>query len=321
MDILYDFQQINQNPNNMRTKKSLGQNFLRNPKILKKIADFAKIEKGDAVVEVGSGEGTLTELLLERAGKVIAIEKDERLTELLKEKFKQQISTRLTAEQDDKLKIITEDVLQLPSDFFADFAHFSSKNMTKKSSVGGSYKLVGNIPYYITGALFKKFMQSQNPPESITFVVQKEVANRIMARNGKESILSISIKVYGEPEYGGVVKAGSFYPKPKVDSAIISIRNINKEKFLKSGLVGQVFKDQTLGEQESKFFEILKAGFAHKRKLLMKNLEKISKETFDILGRKEIFEKCGIPEKARAENLSIENWVCLTMEFSTKINP
>jgi len=261
-------------------KKSLGQNFLRDKGILQKIADFAQIDKEDVVVEVGPGEGSLTEFLLEKAKKVIAIEKDERMVEFLKEKFKKEI-------EKEKLEVIEGDILNLQ-----DFYQVSE------------YILVGNIPYYITGALFKKFLENPpagGPPKSITFVVQKEVAERIMAKDGKESILSISVKVYGQPEYGDIIKAGSFNPKPKVDSAIISIREISKENFK--------------GVSEKKFFEILKTGFAHKRKMLIRNLEKVSKAAFDTPRLKEIFEKCGISEKARAENLSVENWVCLTKEL------
>ncbi len=282
-----------------KTKKSLGQNFLRDKKILKKIVDFARIEKTDTVVEVGPGEGTLTELLLERAEKVIAIEKDEKLAKLLENKFHKQII-------DNRLQIIEEDIL----------------NYNLKSN---DYKLIGNIPYYITGALFKKVLESENPPKSLTFVVQKEVAERIVAKNKKESILSISIKVYGEPEFGGVIKAGSFYPKPKVDSAIIAVRGINKDRF--DNLTSSSLKaSQSLngpgpsprsrrGEEdiEKKFFEILKAGFAHKRKLLSKNLKDVSRFNLDNL--REIFKKCGIAEKARAEDLSVEDWVCLTREL------
>jgi 16S rRNA (adenine1518-N6/adenine1519-N6)-dimethyltransferase len=250
----------------MKAKKSLGQNFLKDKGILKKITDFAQIEKTDTVVEVGPGEGSLTEVLLERAGKVMAIEKDERLVDSLREKFQEQILNN-------RLEIINADILNY---------ELRIKN----------YVLMGNIPYYITGALFKKFLSTQggefNQPKSITFVVQKEVADRIIAKNGKESILSISIKAYGEPQYGGIIKAGSFNPKPKVNSAIIAIRNINKERFKNIS--------------ENKFFEILKKGFAHKRKLLINNLE-IKKEVFDI---------CEISKKVRAENLSVDNWICLT---------
>ena len=257
----------------MKTKKSLGQNFLRDEKILRKIADFAQIEKGDAVVEVGPGEGTLTKFILEKAGKVIAIEKDESLAEKLKERFKEV--------KKERLEIIVGDIL--------------AYNLKTKN-----HHLVGNIPYYITGEIFRKFLESENQPKSLTFVVQKEVADRIMTRDGKESILSISIKAYGKPEYGGVIKAGSFVPRTKVDSAIISIRNIGKERW----------KDGKITEKE--FFQILKTGFAHKRKLLIRNLN----------ASKDIFEKLEIPEKARAEDLKVEDWFDLVAEISkvSKLN-
>ena len=278
----------------MEAKKSLGQNFLKDKGILKKIADFAQIEKGDTVVEVGPGEGTLTELLLERAKKVIAVEKDERMAEFLQQKFEQEIA-------ENKLQIITGDVLKLRAESLE--LRGKEKDLKASSSKlqAPSYILVGNIPYYITGALFKKALESENPPKSITFVVQKEVAERIVARDGKESILSISIKAYGTPEYGGVIKAGSFNPKPKVDSAILGVRNISKKRFEKI--------------QEQGFFEILKAGFAHKRKLLIKNLGSVPSVSSDTLMLKKVFDKCGISEKARAEDLKVEDWFAIASEL------
>ncbi len=216
-------------------------------------------------------------MLLEKGARVVAVEKDERLAEELRVKFEKDVSLG-------KLEILNADILNY---------ELRIKN----------YALVGNIPYYITGALFKKFLE--NPPggmqpKSITFVVQKEVADRIIKI--KESILSISIKAYGEPEYGGVIKAGSFYPKPKVDSAIISVRNIGIEKF----------KDLSI----ERFFEVVKAGFSHKRKLLIKNLAEVSKVAFDTSGMIEIFKKCGISEKARAEDLKVDDWFSLTRELA-----
>jgi 16S rRNA (adenine1518-N6/adenine1519-N6)-dimethyltransferase len=267
-------------------KKSLGQNFLRDPKILKKIADFADIKKEDTVMEVGPGEGTLTKILLERTDKVIAIEKDDKLAELLKEKFKKEIV-------EGKLEIICGDILKVSKGIF-------EMPRSQKTPLD-TYKLVGNIPYYITGALFKKFLQSENPPTSIIFVMQKEVAERIMARDGKESVLSISIKVYGTPEYGGIIKAGSFNPKPKVDSAIIAVRNISKKRFED---LTPLIPLNLRGKQDTKqkFFEILRKGFSHKRKLLKNNLG-VSRSVLDI---------CKIPEKARAETLKVDDWICLT---------
>ncbi len=266
----------------MRAKKSLGQNFLKDPKILKKIADFAEITKEDVVVEVGPGEGALTEQLLKQAKKVLAIEKDEELSRLLRLKFEREIA-------DGRLEIIEGDIL----------------NYELKIK---DYVMVGNIPYYITGALFKKFLESDQQPKSITFVVQKEVADRILARDGKESILSISVKAYGEPKFGGIIKAGSFYPKPKVDSAVLAIRNVSKEKFEISPPTPLTLR----GGLETKFFEILKAGFAHKRKLLIKNLEKLA--TKEDLAK--TFEKCGLSSKIRAEDLKTGDWLALTQKLS-----
>jgi len=273
----------------MKAKKSLGlprgarakwgQNFLRDENILQRIADFAEIEKTDTVVEVGPGEGTLTKILLKKAGKVIAVEKDENLAELLKQNFREEII-------DNRLQIIVGDIL----------------TYNLKSN---GYKLIGNIPYYITGEIFRKFLENPpagGQPKSLTFVVQKEVAERIMgshfakaSRDKKESVLSISIKVYGTPEYGGVIKAGSFSPAPKVDSAIIAVRNIGKERFI----------DRKIDEK--KFFEILKKGFAHKRKLLIKNLEVAEN----------IFKDLGLDPKTRAEDLKVDDWFLIAQ----KINP
>lgn len=242
----------------IRANKRLGQNFLRDEKILQKIVDFAQIEKGGVVLEVGPGEGTLTKLLLEKAGKVIAVEKDEKLAEILQTKFAEEI-------KDQRLKIITGDILNY---------ELRVKN----------YALVGNIPYYITGEIFRKFLESDNQPKSLTFVVQKEVAQRIMAHDNKESILSLSVKAYGKPEYGGLIKAGSFNPRPKVDSAIIAVRDISKKRF----------KDVS----PPNLFLLIKKGFSHKRKLLAKNLEI----------NPEVLSQIGIDPKARAEDLKLDDW-------------
>lgn len=255
-------------------RAKLGQNFLRDLKILKKIADFARIEKGDTVIEIGPGEGTLTKLLLERATRVIAVEKDAGLVELLKNKFKLEI-------ENFKLKILLGDILNIENLLKTP----TPQGRGADQSIGlENYILVGNIPYYITGEIFRKFLESDNPPKSISFVVQKEVADRIIAKDGKESVLSISIKAFGTPEYGGIIKAGSFVPAPKVDSAILSVRNIRRF------------------DLRERFFEIVKKGFSHKRKLLKSNLR--------VEGA--LLHKCGIAEKARAENLLVEDWICLT---------
>ncbi|MSR70951.1 ribosomal RNA small subunit methyltransferase A [Candidatus Kaiserbacteria bacterium] len=212
----------------MYKKKSLGQHFLRSASYLHAVADAADIKKGETVVEVGPGEGTLTEVLLERGAHVVALEKDSRLIPLLREKFAGKI-----------FEVIEGDALEFePTD--------------KK------YKVVGNIPYYISGALFRKFLTAQHQPSTLVFLVQKEVAERI-ARSKKESILSLSVKAYGTPKYIKTVPAGAFSPPPKVDSAILLVENISRKNFTNTA-------------HEEKFFELIKKAFGQKRKVLRNTL-------------------------------------------------
>ncbi len=250
----------------MQKKKSLGQHFLRSESALRKIVEAGHLSPTDVVLEVGPGEGVLTELLLAQAGKVIAVEKDDRLIPVLREKFATEIASGT-------LELIHADILDFD---------------TKRSTLTANrFKVIANIPYYITGALIRKFLESDTAPSMMVLLLQKEVAKRIVAQDGRESILSISVKVYGFPKYIDTVKAGAFSPPPNVDSGIIAIENISKEFFTVSN--------------EQTFFELLKKGFAHPRKLLSSNLGISS----------EILRACGIAEKARPENLSLADWKCL----------
>jgi 16S rRNA (adenine1518-N6/adenine1519-N6)-dimethyltransferase len=167
-----------------------------------------EVNEKDIVIEIGPGKGALTEKLLERAGKVIAIEKDCELVKFLQEKFKKEI-------ENGKLELIEGDILKL---------RITNYELRK-------YKLIANIPYNITGAIIKKFLTEENQPEKMVLLVQKEVAERIVARDGKESILSLSVKAYGEPKYIMKVSKRFFSPEPKVDSAIIAINNISRGRF------------------------------------------------------------------------------------------
>jgi len=255
----------------MRPKKSLGQNFLTSQSVVDKIVETANLDSQDVVLEVGPGKGILTQALLEKAGKVIAVEKDDALIYLLKERFAEEI-------KNEKLILVRGDILKF------DFEEYNLKN--------DSYKIVANIPYYITGEFLRSVLSSSFQPSQMVLLVQKEVAERI-ARSKKESILSLSIKVYGEPKYIQIVKAGSFNPAPKVDSAILSIENLSKKFF-----------DEV---SEERFFEVIKTGFAHKRKLLLSNLS-VLKEKEEI---KKAFVKAKINEKARAEVLSLEQWLLI----------
>ncbi|NCU28241.1 MAG: ribosomal RNA small subunit methyltransferase A [Candidatus Moranbacteria bacterium] len=250
-------------------KKSLGQNFLKSEKALLKMCESGDLSDKDVVLEIGPGMGVLTEKLLERGASVISVEKDDRLIEILQEKFTEEIKNR-------RINLIHDDILD-----------FSLPKNIKK------YKLIANIPYNITGAILKKFLEEEEQPTKMVLLVQKEVAERIIAKDGKESILSISIKAYGQPKYLMTVARGSFSPAPKVDSAIIEISDINKNNFTKRGT-------------EKMFFEIVKAGFSHKRKMLIGNLSNIFGQTDTI---KTIFNKLGINPTTRAEDLTLKDWL------------
>lgn len=244
----------------MYKKKSLGQHFLHTRSYVEAVADAADLQPGETVLEIGPGEGALTEVLLERGVRVVALEKDARLISLLQEKFAGK-----------KFEVIEGDALAFEPEF-------------------KSYKVIGNIPYYITGALFKKFLTARKQPSTLVFLVQKEVAERI-ARSKKESILSLSIHAYGSAHYIKTVPAGAFSPPPQVDSAILAVRDISRRNFTNSA-------------HEEKFFEAVKKGFAQKRKLLKSNLGAAYAKAFE---REEI------GEKARAEDVPLAKWLGLSL--------
>ena len=257
----------------MFAKKSLGQNFLKSKEALRSLISAGDIQPTDNILEVGPGKGVLTEELVKLAHKVIAIEKDDRLIELLSEKFKQEI-------EHNKLVILHQDVLE-----------FNPEET--------SYKIIANIPYYITGTFIQKFLEADFQPTKMVIMVQKEVAQRIVARDGKESILSISVKAYGEPKYIQTVQAKYFSPEPNVDSAIILINNISKSFFSE-------FSEKT-------FFEVVKTGFAHKRKMLIGNLK--NNQIYKSKNLEELFATLNISPKARAEDITLEDWKNLTLKL------
>lgn len=265
-----------------KAKKSMGQNFLKSKEALFKMCEAGNVSCEDIIVEIGPGKGALTEKLLERAKKVFAIEMDRDLVTILEERFTEEIRNK-------KLEIIEGDCLEFNPDIYL-------KDTT--------YKIIANIPYNITGSIIRKFLSEvENKPSLMTLLVQKEVAERIVARDNKESILSLSVKAYATPKYIMKVHKRFFSPSPKVDSAIISINNISNK----------LFKEKN---EEKLFFRLIKASFAHKRKVLRKNLEDFKymevglpnipkiKEKID-----EIFEKLDINPKARAEDIKFEKWI------------
>lgn len=245
-----------------QAKKSLGQNFLMHARIAERIAMAAELAPEDVVFEIGPGTGMLTRELLKLAKQVIALEADYELFEKLQSDFASEIADgRLDLRHGD---IRTFDIASLPE----------------------GYALVANIPYYLTGEIFRMFLASSNQPSRMTLLVQKEVAERI-ARSKKESILSLSVKAFGEPKYVFTVPRGAFKPAPNVDSAVLTIRGISRKHFHAKS-------------KELRFFELLHAGFAHKRKFVRKNLSEAGLSAGDI------------PEKARAEDVPLRVWISLS---------
>lgn len=255
----------------MYAKKSLGQHFLNSPSALSAIRDASDAHADDIVLEIGPGKGALTEPLLILASKVIAVEKDHTLVTYLRERFGELITAG-------RLDLIEQDILDFNPEALAFY------DLT--------YKVIANIPYYITGAIIKKFLSAQHQPERMVLLIQKEVAERIIAKDGKESILSLSVKAYGEPHYVETVKRGAFTPPPTVDSAIICIKNISRANFTDIS--------------EEQFFSLIKKGFSSKRKMLKNNIDAdVAQLT-----------ACGISEKARAEDVTLKQWLCLASHTS-----
>ena len=261
-------------------KKSLGQHFLNSNHVLSQIIEAGNIKKGDKILEIGPGTGILTQALLQSGANVIAVEKDKRAIELLKEKF--DLETK-----EGRLKIIYADILENEVNGVKD-----EKLETKSFIPNEPYSIIANIPYYITGAILEKFLEKGPRPTKMVLLVQKEVAERIVARDQKESVLSVSVKSFGKPSIVAKVPRGAFTPPPSVDSAILMIEDISNKHFIDKNV------------DISHFFQIVKAGFAHKRKYVIRNLEtKMKKDDLE-----KIWSELGLNLKIRAEEIAPFSW-------------
>jgi 16S rRNA (adenine1518-N6/adenine1519-N6)-dimethyltransferase len=257
-------------------RKGLGQNFLISQAALDDMVAAADLSAEDVVVEVGAGLGTLTRLLAREAGRVVAVELDSDLVEILRHELADLPN----------VEIIHGDILQI-SDL--GFSH-------------GGYKVVGNLPYYITSAVLRRFLEKAPRPEIMVVTVQREVAERIVAGPGEMSLLAISVQFYGQPSIVARIKAGSFYPPPQVDSAVVRI-DVGQHPTV---LLGEGTDDQA-------FFRVVRAGFGQKRKMLRNALSAglgmTPLQVENALG------KAGIDPRRRAETLSLGEWVEVTREI------
>ena len=254
----------------MRPNKSFGQNFLIDRSVLRQIVDAAEIDPAEQVLEVGAGTGVLTRELAQRARRVVAVELERDMLALLAK------TTGTYA----NVELVARNLLYLdPTEIFG----------------AEAYKLVANLPYYITAPTFRHFLESANPPRLIVVMVQQEVAQRIVARPGDLSLLAVSIQFYGQPRIVAHVPAKAFYPAPKVDSAILRI-DVNAETPL------------TLAERDS-FFKVVQAGFSERRKQLHNALASgLHRKNEDV---RTWLTAAHIDISRRAETLSIEEWLRL----------
>ncbi len=261
---------------NIYPQKNKGQNFLINKDVYQEIVELSNI-KDSHVLEVGPGLGFLSIALTKKAKKVLAVEIDENLVKYLQ--------TASLSKNLDNLKIINQDILKLNV-----FDHFSP-------DLG--YKVVANLPYNITSIFLRTFLSHPFPPQSLFLMLQKEVAERIVAQIPKMNLLAFSVQYFTETKIIKIIKSENFWPQPEVDSALIEIKY--KTKRLKNGLV-----DAKQLEYDKKIFQLVKIGFSAKRKMLKNNLSaglgiKESKV-------KEYLKKASLNESCRAQNLSVDDW-------------
>lgn len=272
---------------NINPARSKGQNFLVNEDVYQKIINKASLHKGDTIMEVGPGLGFLTERLAGRAKKVIAVELDDKLAEFLK--------TKLLTDKIKNVEVINQDILDVLSD---NFRGPTSKDLETGPLKGLSkYKIVANLPYNISSIFLRTVFELKNKPKSLTLMLQKEVAERIVSRPGKMSLLAVSVQLYANANIIVNVPAKDFWPAPEVDSAIIHL-DLKKEK---------------LELDEKSFFQLVRIGFSSKRKMLKNNLSagfRIDQK--EVEGR---IIRAGFDPKIRAQELSLEDWKRLLKEF------
>lgn len=287
-------------------KRSLGQNFLIDTNHLDRIVAAADLQRDDIVLEIGPGVGTLTRRLAEQAGHVVAVELDNRLIELLRADFADQ----------PHVEIVHSDILEIdPPALLA--AHLDAFNVASGRETpapnGGSqhsapnggiqYKVVANLPYYITSLALRHVLEASPPPTLAVVMVQKEVAERICAQPGDLSLLAVSVQFYAHPRIVQRVPAGAFYPAPKVDSAVLRL-DVRPQPAVTS-------------VSPEEFFRVVRAGFGQKRKQMANSLS-----TGLALPKTRVQDallQAGIDPRRRAETVTLDEWgaLCMALDLGT----
>jgi 16S rRNA (adenine1518-N6/adenine1519-N6)-dimethyltransferase len=261
----------------LRPQKGLGQNFLEDPAILRRIVDAAELVPDDLVLEVGPGLGTLTRLLAANAGRVLAVELDGRLAAILSE----------ILVDSSNVQIIHGDILTLdPADLFP--------------VRPAGYKVVANLPYYITSAVLRHLLENPARPCLMVLTLQREVACRLVAGPGEMSLLAVSVQFYGQPRIVARIPAGAFYPPPQVDSAVVRV---------------DVYHHPPIPVDDAdSFFRVVRAGFGQRRKQLRNALSQgLGRPVGEVVAA---LERTGIAPQRRAQTLSLAEWADLWREIA-----
>ncbi|MBI5733573.1 MAG: ribosomal RNA small subunit methyltransferase A [Candidatus Kerfeldbacteria bacterium] len=275
---------------NLRPGRHLGQHFLVDALVLANIIKVAELSPEVPVLEVGSGLGVLTLSLLEKEARVVAVELDVVLAAALQ---KIAIASR-------NLTVIKSDILKL-SDY--------DLQQALGLRAGDSYSVVANLPYEISGAFLRRFLSGSLRPRIMVLLLQAEVANRLTARPGQVSLLTLQAWSAAEVKIIKIVKPSAFYPPPRVNSAIVKFKLYSDDKR------AELFR----GINEDWFWQLAKAGFSARRKYLLNNLERqLSFSKPDLLA---VFNKIGLPEKIRAQELTLEQWLDLAWKLNGKAGP
>ncbi len=286
---------------NIKPARSRGQNFLINEDIYDFIVDSANLSLGDNVLEVGPGLGFLTEKIAKKVKKLIAVELDDALVKILKNKF--------SKHGVNNVKIINDNILDISPLVILGAQSATrdpgEKALNIKSSIKSqnSYKIIANLPYNITSVFLRKFLSTDARPKEMTLMLQKEVAERITAKPGKMSLLAVSVQFYADAEILKYVPKTDFWPVPAVDSAIISLKlKVESRKF---------------NVDEKSFFRLVKIGFSSKRKMLKNNLISGYHENEEKILK--ILKNCNFNLKIRAQELSLDDWYKLFGEIERNV--
>ena len=276
----------------LRPKKGLGQHFLVERAHLAQIVEASEVTPSDVVLEIGPGLGVLTGALCSLAGRVVAVEIDEALAEIIDE----------TLGERTNLEVIISDILSQPAAAFAGFSEGDEEDTASTWRVIPEYKVVANLPYYITSAVLRHVLEAPIKPSRAVVMVQREVADRMLAKPGKLSILGVAVQFYARPSRVCIVPSEAFVPAPAVDSAVIRL---------------DVHPSPPVPvDNEDAFFRVVRAGFGQKRKQLRNSVA--AGLEIDPPDSAHALEAAGIDPRRRAETLELAEWAALTTELGDR---